>query len=195
MHRPKKRPAPAAVPAPEPVPERKRRGRPHTKTLEAFLTHLAAKGSVTYAANRSGIDRRVLYRLKTADEAFGARWDEALQLGVERLQDDAMRRALEGTAQPVWRGGKQVGSVKQFDNRLLQFLLKAHRPETYGDRSRAGAPPLPFDLARRIASVRGLPRPRASRRWVARARWSKRTYIGRAAPRSALAPTRMQSCR
>jgi hypothetical protein len=145
MPRPKTRPAPAAVPAPEAMPEPKRRARPHTKTLEAFLTHLAAKGSVTYAANRSGIDRRVLYRLKAADEAFGARWDEALQL--------AMRRALEGTAQPVWRGGKQVGSVMQFDNRLLQFLLKAHRPETYGDRSRAGAPPLPFDLAKRLAAA------------------------------------------
>jgi flagellar biosynthesis/type III secretory pathway chaperone len=30
-----------------------------------------------------------------------------------------------------------VGSVRQFDNRLLQFLLKAHRPDLYGDRGKA----------------------------------------------------------
>lgn len=170
MHRPKKRPAPAAAPAPKAAPapapksapkpalrpaaEPRRRARPHTRTLEAFLGHLAAKGSVAYAANRSGIDRRVLYRLRETDEGFAARWEEALQVGVERLQDDAMRRALDGTERPVWRGGKQVGSVRQYDNRLLQFLLKAHRPETYGDRSRGGAPPLPFDLAKRLAAAR-----------------------------------------
>ncbi|MDP2373398.1 hypothetical protein [Reyranella sp.] len=40
-----------------------------------------------------------------------------------------MNRALNGTPKPVWRNGRQVGSVQQFDNRLLQFLLKTHRPD------------------------------------------------------------------
>lgn len=154
MHRPKKRPAPAAVPEPATAPAQKRPHRPLSKIHDAFFAHLAEKGSVAYAANRSGIDRRTAYRLKAADEAFAARWEEALQVGVERLQDDAMRRAIDGTDRPVWRAGKQVGSVKQYDNKLLQFLLKAHRPEIYGDRSRAGAPPLPFDLAKRLAAAR-----------------------------------------
>ena len=49
---------------------------------------------------------------------------DALDLGVERLQDDAMRRALDGVERPVWRNGEQVGTVQQYDNRLLQFLLQ-----------------------------------------------------------------------
>ena len=65
-----------------------------------------------------------------------------------------MRRALHGTERAVFRNGQQVGSVQQFDNRLLQFLLKAHRPETYGERGKAGASPLPFDLAQRLAAAR-----------------------------------------
>lgn len=153
MHRPKKRPAPVAVPAPAPVPVPRPRSRPHATTLESFCLHLSRTGSVTYAAARAGLDRRSLYRLKAEDEDFAARWEEALQLGVERLQDDAMKRALDGTERPVWRGGRQVGAVRQYDNRLLQFLLKAHRPETYGDRARAGTSPLPFDLARRLAAA------------------------------------------
>lgn len=152
MSRPNRQLAPE--PESEPASEPRRCGRLHPRTLDAFLTHLAAKGSVSYAANRAGLDRRVVYRLKASDEAFAARWEEALQIGVERLQDDAMKRALDGVERPVWRGGKQVGSVQQYDNRLLQFLLKAHRPETYGDKSRAGAPPLPFDLAKRLAAAR-----------------------------------------
>ena len=160
MTRPKKRPAPVAVP--EPVPAPRPRSRPHATTLESFCLHLSRTGSVTYAAARAGLDRRSLYRLKGEDEEFAARWEEALQLGVERLQDDAMKRALDGVERPVWRGGKQVGSVQQYDNRLMQFLLKAHRPETYGDRSRAGTSPLPFDLAKRLAA--SAPRLEAHRR-------------------------------
>lgn len=124
------------------------------KKLNIFLLHLGRTGSVTAAAARAGLSRRALYKHRAADEAFAGYWDEALNLGVERLQDDAMRRALQGTARGVFRNGKQVGSVQQFDNRLLQFLLKAHRPETYGERGKSGPSPLPFDLAQRLAAAR-----------------------------------------
>jgi hypothetical protein len=150
MSRPKRRKARASArpPAPAPAPQ------PSTpKKLNSFLHHLGRTGSVTLAAARAGLKRRMLYRLKAADEGFAGRWDEALNLGVERLQDDAMRRALEGTERPVYRNGQKVGSVQQFDNRLLQFLLKAHRPETYSERAKAAASPLPFDLAKRLAAA------------------------------------------
>ena len=64
-----------------------------------------------------------------------------------------MNRALNGTPKPIWRNGQEVGSVRQFDNRLLQFLLKAHRPDLYGDRGKAAAPSLPFDLVKRMADA------------------------------------------
>ena len=136
-----------SAPRPEPPPSLP------LKKLNTFLLHLGRTGSVTFAAARAGLSRRALYKHRAADEAFAGYWDEALNLGVERLQDDAMRRALEGTARAVFRNGKQVGSVQQFDNRLLQFLLKAHRPETYGERAKSGPPPLPFDLAKRLAAA------------------------------------------
>ena len=124
------------------------------KKLNTFLLHLGRTGSVTVAATRANLSRRTLYKHRAADEAFAGFWDEALDLGVERLQDDAMRRALQGTERAVFRNGRQVGSVQQFDNRLLQFLLKAHRPETYSERARSAASPLPFDLAQRLAAAR-----------------------------------------
>lgn len=124
------------------------------RKLNTFLLHLGRTGSVTFAAARANLSRRALYKHRAADEAFAGYWEEALDLGVERLQDDAMRRALEGTPRAVFRNGRQVGSVQQFDNRLLQFLLKAHRPETYGERGKAALSPLPFDLAQRLAAAR-----------------------------------------
>jgi hypothetical protein len=124
------------------------------KKINTFLLHLGRTGSVTFAAARAGLSRRALYKHRAAHEAFAGYWEEALNLGVERLQDDAMRRALQGTERAVFRNGKQVGSVQQFDNRLLQFLLKAHRPETYGERGKVALSPLPFDLAQRLAAAR-----------------------------------------
>ena len=144
MPRPKRRRPRASAPSPSLT----------LKALNTFLLHLGRTGSVTFAAARAGLSRRALYKRRAADEAFAGHWDEALNLGVERLQDDAMRRALQGTARAVFRNGRQVGSVQQFDNRLLQFLLKSHRPETYGERGKSGPPPLPFDLAQRLAAAR-----------------------------------------
>jgi hypothetical protein len=123
------------------------------KQINTFLHHLGRTGSITFAAARAGLPRRPLYKRRAADEVFAARWDEALQLGIERLQDDAMRRALHGTERAVFRNGQRVGSVQQYDNRLLQFLLKAHRPEVYSERGKSAPPPLPFDLAQRLAAA------------------------------------------
>ena len=61
-------------------------------------------------------------------------------------------RATVGEETPVWQGGRQVGTVRRPDSRLLQFLLKAHRPEVY---ARPAAAPASnsssmADLARRL---------------------------------------------
>ena len=137
-------------------------GRPSHQKLDAFLHHLGRTGSVTYAATRTGLRRNMLYKLKASDEEFAARGAAALDLGVERLQDDAMRRALQGTERAVFRNGRQVGSVRQYDNRLLQFLLRAHRPEVYAERKGGMAPALPFDLVKRMVAAE--PRTEAHRR-------------------------------
>lgn len=120
--------------------------------VNAFLHHLGRTGSVTVAANRAQIRRSTLYQMRADDEEFAERWSTALDLGVDRLQDNAMNRAMQGTPRPIYRNGRQVGSVQQFDNRLLQFLLRAHRPEVYGEGKKAVLPPLPFDLAKRLAA-------------------------------------------
>ncbi len=121
--------------------------------VNAFFHHLGRTGSVTVAAERAQLRRSSLYQRRQDDEEFAERWAQALDLGVERLQDNAMNRAMNGTEKPVWRNGRKVGTVQQFDNRLLQFLLKAHRPDLYSDRGHAAASALPFDLVKRMAAA------------------------------------------
>ena len=121
-------------------PKPRRRGRPAVPAarLKTFLAHLTETASVAGAAAKATLQRSTLYQLRKHDAAFAARWDEAMQ------------RTLDGVQKPVFYAGQQIASVQQFNDRLLQFLLKAHKPETY-DRPRATAPaPLPFDLVARV---------------------------------------------
>lgn len=133
----------------------RRRGRPAVPAadLKTFLDHLGETASVAGAAGKAGIQRSTLYQLRKHDAAFAARWDEARKLGIERLEDEAMQRTLDGVQKPVFYAGQQIASVQHFNDRLLQFLLKAHKPETY-DRPRSIAPaPLPFDLVKRVMAA------------------------------------------
>lgn len=130
----------------------RRRGRPAVPAarLNTFLAHLGETASVAGAAARAEVQRSTLYQLRKHDPAFAARWDEARQLGVERLEDEAMQRTLDGVQKPVFYAGQQIASVQQFNDRLLQFLLKAHKPETYDRPRPTAAAPLPFDLVARV---------------------------------------------
>jgi len=133
----------------------RRRGRPAVPAarLKTFLAHLGETASVAGAAARAEVQRSTLYQLRKHDASFAARWDEARALGVERLEDEAMQRTLDGVQKPVFYAGQQIASVQQFNDRLLQFLLKAHKPETYDRPRPTAAAPLPFDLVKRVMAA------------------------------------------
>lgn len=123
------------------------------KMLERFLDQLSECGSVSMAAARAGLNRTALYRERDRSKRFAARWDKACDLGVERLQDDAMRRALEGDERPVFKGGEQVGSVHRHDTSLVKFLLQSYRPDIFGGRRESGGPAVSLDLVKRVAAA------------------------------------------
>jgi len=108
--------------------------------LDDFLTQLGETGSVTEAALRCGLRRSTLYALRQSSQSFARRWQEALDRGVDRIQDGAMAYAINGHLRPVWFRGQQVGVTQHIDPRFMQFMLRAHRPDLY---NRAPAPPPP----------------------------------------------------
>ena len=85
-------------------------------TRTAFLSALAEGGNVRDACRRLGINRQSLYPWKANDPAFASDWDRALVLGAEALEDEARRRAKNGS------------------DILLMFLLRALKPEKFRDR-------------------------------------------------------------
>lgn len=101
----------------------------------AFLQALSETASITKACEISKLPRRTVYNWREADPHFAEAWDEALELGTDALEDEAIRRALHGTDKPVYQGGKRVGAVREFSDTLLIFMLKAKRPEKYKERT------------------------------------------------------------
>jgi len=87
------------------------------KKKQRFLRVLAQTGQVTAAAKAAKSDRTTFYRWREKDKDFADAWDGAWDLGGDALEDEARRRALAGS------------------DTLLIFLLKAHKPNRYRERS------------------------------------------------------------
>lgn len=101
---------------------------------EKFLDVLRQTCNVTEAARTAGIGRRTAYEWRDADEAFRAAWDDAEQEAVDGLEREAWRRAKEGVPKPVTFQGKITDTYLEYSDRMMELLLKAHRPDKYKDR-------------------------------------------------------------
>lgn len=100
-----------------------------------FLDTLRKTVNVTLAAQSVGISSGTAYRHKKEDILFSERWDEALQEGIDLLEHRAHERAFQGVDEPVFHKGDIVGHVTKYSDGLTMFLLKAHRPDKYRERS------------------------------------------------------------
>jgi hypothetical protein len=91
-----------------------------------FIEALADTGSVRAAAHAVNMTPEGAYLLRRHPEAQGFRkaWEAALKLGVQRLEDVAMERALHGVEVPVYHFGAVVGSRRHYNDRLLMFMLR-----------------------------------------------------------------------
>jgi transposase-like protein len=84
--------------------------------------------SVSAAAAAAGVNRTLLYKWRQRYPDFAGQWDDATTAATEAMEDEALRRALEGVEKPVLYRGKQVGSFWTYNDRLLIRLLERRRP-------------------------------------------------------------------
>ena len=98
-----------------------------------FLAALAVNGNVSDAAKQANVSRIAFYALRKKSKQFAEQWEEALEQGIDALELEAHRRAVEGIDEPVYYKGDVVGKVRKYSDTLLIFLLKGNRPEKYAD--------------------------------------------------------------
>ena len=85
-----------------------------------FLKAHEGGATVAEAARCAGIHRSTVYRWREQDPEFAMAWDEARQKLVEDLEMEAYKRAIDGS------------------DRMLIFLLKAYKPDTYNEKTQQG---------------------------------------------------------
>jgi hypothetical protein len=101
-----------------------------------FLEWFAKTGNVSLSAQKAKVNRQHVYTARESDEAFATAWDEAEEVAVDALEEEARRRAHDGWDEPVFYKGEQAGTIRKYDSTLLIFLLKARRPQTYRENTR-----------------------------------------------------------
>ena len=83
----------------------------------AFIAALRNSGNVRASCWQASISHKTAYRWRDTWATFADDWAEALEDACDVLEAEARRRAMS------------------VSDGLLMFLLKAHRPEVFGDKS------------------------------------------------------------
>lgn len=96
---------------------------------EAFLDHLAATCNVKQSARAAGVSHAAVYRLRRRDPGFAAAWGEALALGYQMLETQAVGHVLAGQgAGPIDLGPGE--EAIEIDLVAAMKLLTTHRNAT-----------------------------------------------------------------
>jgi hypothetical protein len=109
----------------------------------AFLAAYAEVGNITHAAEIAGLNRETHHKWMKVDPTYPERFKTADEQAVEKLEQEARRRAVTGVRRKKFTGkgepvidpvtGEQY-IEEEYSDTLLIFLMKGARPEKYKDR-------------------------------------------------------------
>jgi hypothetical protein len=101
---------------------------------DAFLAAFAELGTITHAAMRAGTGRTSHRYWMEHDPEYPTLFAEAAHQANDNLEREARRRAVDGVDKPVYQGKELVGSIREYSDTLLIFLMKGALPAKYRER-------------------------------------------------------------
>jgi uncharacterized protein YbjQ (UPF0145 family) len=99
-----------------------------------FLGAYAETGNISKAAELSKQVRQNHYVWLKNDPEYVKAFDEAREIACDRLEEEARRRAVNGTLKPVFYKGEECGVIREYSDNLLMFIMKGNMPDKYKDR-------------------------------------------------------------
>ena len=104
---------------------------------ELFLNQLVESGgNIGKALNGIPITRYQLTKYAKEHSAFNTRFNDALDLGLDALEDEAKRRGFDGVEEAVYHKAKKIGVKRNYSDTLLKFILAGRRKKIYGKETR-----------------------------------------------------------
>jgi hypothetical protein len=107
---------------------------------ELFLGLVAEAGNITKACKICGLGRKTVYSHAERDATFKQDLDRARLMGIDGLEDEAIRRAYDGVEKPVVHQGKVIFTVREYSDSLLKMILKGWKPHRYAERKVISGP-------------------------------------------------------
>jgi len=109
------------------------------KRMDLFLEAYLECGIISDACKAVVVGGQVLERGRPSQWArdhpeFRERYIAAREEVNDKIEKEVYRRAIVGWEEPVYQGGKKVGTIHKYDSTLLIFLAKANMPEKYRDK-------------------------------------------------------------
>jgi len=97
--------------------------------LDVFFTYLAKTANVEAALAEGGLTAEAALAERINNPEFALRWQQALAASYDELEMELLYRARFGTEKPIYYGGKNVGSTREYDNGVALRLLRQHRKD------------------------------------------------------------------
>lgn len=120
----------------------------HFDWKPAFLAALREWPVVAHACRAVGIERSTGYRARETDELFAKAWDDAMEDGIDRAEQEAFRRGVVGFEEPV------------IDRGRLAYQIERHEDEEgkehYRPRLDAKGQPVPLTVRKHSDALLGL---------------------------------------
>lgn len=88
-------------------------------------------GDVSKACKAAGVSRTAIYEHRKNDAAFAEAWSDVLESLCDAAEAELYRRGVKGWSEPVFYKGNKVASIRKFDTRALELVLKANRPKKF----------------------------------------------------------------
>lgn len=103
--------------------------------MTLFITAFRETGNVSASCRAADIARTTAYEWREQYPDFVKRWEDAKEDALDKLEEEAFRRAHDGVTseRPIFYKGVEVGTqtITEYSDTLMIFLLKGGRPEKY----------------------------------------------------------------
>lgn len=111
-----------------------------TQVRERFLGLLRENGGIIGDACADvGFSRVAVHKVRRKDLEFNTAMEKAQLDGIEVLEDEAIKRALDGTEEPIYYMGEVVGTVHRKSDACMKMILQANKAK-YKSRTELSGP-------------------------------------------------------
>lgn len=104
---------------------------------EAFVAVVQRTGNRGAAAVQAAVSLALAERAERDEPEFAARVREAERSYAHGVALEVHRRGVEGVDEPLVSGGRVIGRVRKYSDRLLELQARAVLPRVYRDRDSA----------------------------------------------------------